>query len=90
MSYDRIRWPCYKDVIYRKKHQTFLPNDQFGVKGMLGLKPPKESKSSLTPNQLTFDCEFECGNIDLPPHGFAVQALNIHNVPAHHFPTPLH
>ena len=31
---------------------------------MLGLKPAKQSKSSLTPNQLTFDSEFECGNID--------------------------
>ena len=25
LSYEKIRWPCYKDMVLRRKNQTYLP-----------------------------------------------------------------
>ena len=36
--YDKVRWPCYKEMIFRRKYQTQLPLNSTQVKRMLGLK----------------------------------------------------
>ena len=37
LSYEKIRWPHYKEVIYRRKNQTHLPTNPSQIKRMLGL-----------------------------------------------------
>ena len=37
LNYEKIRWPCYKDMVLKRKHQTFLPQNPIQIKKMLGL-----------------------------------------------------
>ena len=37
LSYEKIRWPCYKDMVLRRKNQTYLPQNPSQIKKMLGL-----------------------------------------------------
>lgn len=71
IHYDKIRYPGYKELIYRKKNQEHLPAEQSRIQKLLGLggpldmhgsqeKPLKENRSG----HIEFDADFECGNID--------------------------
>ena len=71
LQYDKIRYPGYKELVYRKKNQELLPNEPTKVQKMIGYggpldmggnqdKAPPENKTG----QLIFDTDFECGNID--------------------------
>lgn len=37
LSYEKIRWPAYKELVYRRKNQTYLPSNPSQIKKMLGL-----------------------------------------------------
>ena len=37
LSYEKIRWPHYKDVIFRRKNQAYLPQNPNQIKRMHGL-----------------------------------------------------
>ena len=37
LSYEKIRWPCYKDMVLTRKYQMYLPQNPRGIKKMLGL-----------------------------------------------------
>ena len=37
LSFEKIRWPHYKEVIYRRKNQTYLPSNPGQIKRMMGL-----------------------------------------------------
>ena len=37
LSFEKIRWPHYKEVIYRRKNQTYLPSNPGQIKRMQGL-----------------------------------------------------
>ena len=70
LDYDKVRWPGYKELIYRKKNQEHLPNDPTKVSRMLGLGGPLDMGGKQTNSvkndtgSVIFDSEFECGNID--------------------------
>lgn len=72
MEYDKVRWPGYKELIYRKKNQAdHLPSEANKVNRMLGLGGPVDmggqQKPYVAENRsgfVMFDSEFECGNID--------------------------
>ena len=69
IEYDKVRWPGYKDIIYRKRNQDHLPYDTRKIERILelGNDPSIWSKrSAREPNHkgLLFDSGFECGNID--------------------------
>ena len=69
IEYDKVRWPGYKDIIYRKRNQDHLPYDTRKIERILelGNDPSIWSKrSARDPNNkgILFDSGFECGNID--------------------------
>lgn len=37
LSYEKLRWPHYKEVIYRRKNQSYLPTNPGQIKRMMGL-----------------------------------------------------
>lgn len=37
LSYEKLRWPHYKEVIYRRKNQSYLPTNPAQIKRMMGL-----------------------------------------------------
>jgi hypothetical protein len=42
MEFDKVRWPGYKELIYRKKNQEHLPGEAKAVNKMLGLGGPMD------------------------------------------------
>ena len=51
LSYEKIRWPCYKDMVMRRKNQAFLPTKPSEIKKMLGLTraaPVKQPRGETT------------------------------------------
>ena len=65
-----MRYPGYKDLIYRRRNQEYLPQEVPKLTRMLGLGGPIEMGGRLNVleenrnNHVRFDCDFECGNID--------------------------
>lgn len=70
VDYDKVRYPGYKDLIYRRRNQEYLPSQVSKVTRMLGLGGPVEMGGRLNvleenrSSHIRFDCDFECGNID--------------------------
>lgn len=59
LSYEKIRWPHYKDVIFRRKNQTYLPQNPSQIKKMQGLvraeKPPATNRGNSSARSRTID-----------------------------------
>lgn len=69
MDYDKVRWPGYKEIIYRKRNQDYLAYDTKKIERILelGNDPNIYSKRSVRntfDKNILFDSGFECGNID--------------------------
>ena len=69
--YDKIRYPGYRELVYKKADQEVLPLEPREIQKMLGLGGPPEMGGSQDrvprgnkSKTVLFDCEFECGNID--------------------------
>lgn len=69
--YDKVRYPVYKDNIYRKKDQRTLPLEVSSIPNLVGIGGPIEMGGLQDPvtkinpgKSIVFDNDFECGNID--------------------------
>ena len=70
IDYDKVRYPGYKELIYRKNKMDFLPSKADRITKMLGLGGPLDMGGRINPldenstDAIRFDSDFECGNID--------------------------
>jgi hypothetical protein len=44
ISYDKVRWPVYRELVYRRKLCSFLPTQAKGVSKCVGVKIAKDFK----------------------------------------------
>ena len=60
LVYEKIRWPCYKDMVYRRKNMHHLPTNANQVKRMLGLtkagpNPPTTNRGNSSARSRTIE-----------------------------------